>query len=383
MKKNETKYSLEEREWLIAHKDMPRKDLVVAFNARFGRNQTLGALSTFMGKKLGITRKDYHLPYSSEQIAFLRENIYEPRKKLTAMFNERFGCNRSVDAISKYVTTNISVICPENAFNYTDEMLDFLRQYKESGITYVQLASLFNKRFSLNKNKNQICHVCRDRLGFVQRMKSPYDLNEEELMWIYENQTGISREELVSRFNKHFECSISLKQIKNICQYRGWKNGYTGQFGDNSRGEWVPWAKGVNGEDFFKRYKPGYREELREKTSKQFRKYREGDVRVRHGYKMLVTSVSVGDNDTNYESYAKYVWEKAYGKGSVGEDMRFVYLDGNPLNCSLSNLRLVDVDVAMGLIGKNDLYGYKEITDTAIEMLKVKKAVKNIKDIDL
>ena len=62
MKKNETKYSLEEREWLIAHKDMPRKDLVTAFNARFGRSQTLGALSTFMGKKLGITRKDYHLP---------------------------------------------------------------------------------------------------------------------------------------------------------------------------------------------------------------------------------------------------------------------------------------------------------------------------------
>lgn len=381
MKKGETVYSEKEREWLITHKDMPRKEMVKAFNNEFGRDQTLSALSTFMGKKLGITRKDYHLPYTSEQISFLRDNMYVPRKELTAAFNARFGCSRSVDAISRYVSSNIGKLF--DAYKYSDEELNFLSRFKDSGLTYEKLAQLFNARFNLEgdkrKNKNQICHVCKGRLGFTQRMKSPYDLNNVQLMWIKDNQEGISRLELASRFNKKFGCNLTKDQISNLCVYRGWKNGYTGQFGDNSRGDWIPWAKGVHGEEFFKRYKPGYREELRIKTSEYFRKYRVGDIRMRHGYKVIVKSNNVGDNDTNYELYAKHVWEKAYGVGSVSEGQRFVYLDGDTSNCSLSNLRLVDESVAMRLIGRNDLYGYGEITDTAIEMIKVEKAVKNMK----
>lgn len=396
MKKGETTYTEEQRTWLIEHKYMKRKELVSEFNRVFNCNRTLSGLTSFMGKKLGIVNDKFwaeHAPYTDEQNDFLRDNFNVERHELTKMFNERFGTKKTYGTISKYMTVHFGLIVPQCGYTYSDEQIAWLEQFKDSGLPYSMIAEMFNEHFNLGedekKNKDQICHICRERLGFKQRVVSPREFTKEELAWIKENQYGILRTELAKRFNEHFGYTgddvnplrVTPNQLKGLCAYHGWKCGLAGTFGDDSRSDYVPWAKGMKDKnEFFKHYEDGYREELSEFTSKRFRKYHVGDIRVdSDGQKRIIMSETVGDNDKNHISYAKYVWEQAYGKGSVGEGKRFIYLDGDKSNCSLSNLRLVDVDVAMGLIGKNDLYGYGLVTDAAIEMIKVQKAVKKLK----
>ena len=58
-----------------------------------------------------------------------------------------------------------------------------------------------------------------------------------------------------------------------------------------------------------------------------------------------------------------------------------MFLDGNALNCNISNLRCVPKSFSIALNGgktQESFYGLGEITDTYIEILKARKTIREV-----
>ena len=71
------------------------------------------------------------------------------------------------------------------------------------------------------------------------------------------------------------------------------------------------------------------------------------------------------------------VWEEHFGK--VSKDSFIIFLDGNTLNCDISNLRCVPKAMSPCLNGgrsRYSYYGLGEITDTYIEIYKARQAIR-------
>lgn len=172
-------------------------------------------------------------------------------------------------------------------------------------------------------------------------------LTDEQAEYLISIIPGKRSDEIVRLLNEKFGLTLTTAQI------RGWKknhkvpSGYDARFRKGRESL----LKGAKWDDFMP---PESQEKSRttcfKKGNRPSNKVPIGTITKRSGYMWI--KVKDNNGTKNFKLYHRYVWEQA--NGPVPEGYRLFFLDGNPYNCSLENIRLVKDSV---MVVANNKYG--------------------------
>jgi len=152
----------------------------------------------------------------------------------------------------------------------------------------------------------------------------------EHINWLRDNRDAMSESELASGINAKFNASVSQDSISNALQRYNIKvspgNTNRGQFKQGS----IPWntgLKGVNGDNNSGRFKPGLIPPNHLPV---------GSVRYKaDGY----LDIKISEGNRKWRALNRVVWESHYGE--IPANHVIMFLDSNPHNCDIENLRLI------------------------------------------
>lgn len=262
-----------------------------------------------------------------------------------------------------------------NRFIYTQEMIDFVLEYKKNH-TWVETNLAFNKKFNLDKKD-----VVKVISGYLQRKKQKNTTlkcySEEEDNWIIKNYNKFSRRELCIIYNKKFNKEICYRSLENYCS-KLIKKGLIKRSLEKPKDrfcftkEMIQWL--INNKvnytcvdltnEFNKKFnvqttqksikslltrkkfnlsKKGIRAKI---ESEWYHKCEVGEIIQYHGLNYIKISKKPQNKskyyvDKYYKRYADYVYEKHYNI-KIPENKKVLHLDGNLLNDNIENLMLVD-----------------------------------------
>ena len=136
---------------------------------------------------------------------------------------------------------------------------------------------------------------------------------KEQDEWLRQKITRYTYKDLVAAFNQKFHTNQGYYTLKSHCIRKGFKGG-------------TPTNKGY----------------------KNWRSAPIGTERIEHGrirvkVSDLPTSRETKDHSLNWMDKGRYVWEQHHGK--IPEGHNIVFLDGNPLNCDISNLECTSTSI--------------------------------------
>lgn len=193
---------------------------------------------------------------------------------------------------------------------------------------------------------------------------------QEEKDFLREFVSGHSHKEITEEFNRRFKQNISVSQIKGSIKRYGLNTGRTGRF---EKGQ-IPHNKGTHpptvgrmGETQFKKghaphnTKPlGY-----ERISK------DGYIEVK-----VCEKPDKSKGEKFFKAKHRIVWEQVHGKIPKGHNI--VFLDGDKLNCDISNLALVNRAEHLAMTRLKLRTDVSKFTETGVliaraEVLKNKK----------
>ena len=233
--------------------------------------------------------------------------------------------------------------------SYTTEEKKWARKFfKTHKLTETTIA--FNKKFGRNKTKNAIHHLCRGvKTNF-------YTKEMMDFLKVQATITNNTWNKITKAFNETFK-SILKRPIKvSALRKRANDLGLQTKIHRNDDFIYIHPAKWKIGDEVI-RTKKGTNEK----------------------YIYVKITDAFKDDKKCWQKKHYLVWEKHYGK--VPKDHFILFLDGNSLNCDISNLRCVPKSFSIALNGgktKESFYGLGEITDTYIEILKARNTIKEI-----
>ncbi|WP_434778487.1 HNH endonuclease signature motif containing protein [Neisseria sp. Ec49-e6-T10] len=147
---------------------------------------------------------------------------------------------------------------------------------------------------------------------------------QEHLDFLIKNKE-LTRAEITKQFNQRFATNQSVSAISSICKKHEFLTGRTGCFPKGN----VPVNKGTKG--------------LTGVNKTSFTKGHKPHNYVPVGSEAITTDgyLKVKIADPNLWAHKhKLIWEKV--NGAIPEGLMLCFLDGNPLNCVLSNLKLIN-----------------------------------------
>ena len=153
-------------------------------------------------------------------------------------------------------------------------------------------------------------------------MTKPFSYSPDMVVWVKDNQAGISRQELTDKFNKHFGMTVNVGSIINLCARKKWISGLTGHLKKGS----TPWNKGVTG--YMGANTTSFKKGIKTHNHKPV-----GSTRIcsKDGYVLVKVA-----EPKQWKGKHLVVWESVNGKLPKGHCIRF--LDNDRTNCSIDNL---------------------------------------------
>lgn len=193
---------------------------------------------------------------------------------------------------------------------------------------------------------------------------------KEHLKFLEENK-NMNRKELTDIFNEKFGCTFKYESIKNIMLKNGFKSENDGRFKKGNE----PWNSGLKGEKYFERVD---KEKVMEKVEKMHKLNKTAKIGDEHIYNgVLYIRVKTGKRIGKFEGVIRkrdYVWKKYNGEKPKGYCI--VHLDGNQLNCDISNLRCIPRKYMTLLMMNNWFSENSIVTETAIKWCELHYAKK-------
>lgn len=195
-----------------------------------------------------------------------------------------------------------------------------------------------------------------------------YTKEQEE--FLMKNYYGISRKELTEKFNNQFNTDKSIHTIKSWCNNRKLNCGLDRKF----KKEDVPWNKGKKGDDYFAHYDI-------EKVKEHCKRLHENNRTAVIGEERIISGVPhirvvAGRRTERNERWVRkryIIWEQSYGQIPNGHCI--VSLDGNRMNCDISNLACIPKKY-MTLLSKNKWFSEnKAITESAIKWCELHNVI--------
>ena len=196
----------------------------------------------------------------------------------------------------------------------------------------------------------------------------------EQEAFLKTNAPFMSRKELTELFNARFDTNKSELAIKSWCNARGFNSSNDGRFKDGH----CSWQTGLTKEDFKSHYSEKSFDKMLHNMKESNKTHVIGDEIIRHGIPHIV--ISTDYNKPFHERLMvkrRYVWEKAYGQ--IPDDHMVIHLDGDHMNCDLSNLACIPTKYRP-LLNKNHWLGNsKDVTLTAVKWCELFYATKEMK----
>lgn len=185
--------------------------------------------------------------------------------------------------------------------------------------------------------------------------------SDEELEFIQVNVKNPEKV-LVQMFNETFEQKINVVILGNLKRKLGVKSGLSGGF---EKGH-VPATKGLKWDEYMsKRGQENSRKTTFKKGHVPANARSLGSERLDlNGYLMIKVA-----EPNKFVLKHKWLWEQHFGAIPSGYILTF--LDGNPLNCELSNLKLISKSQNLILNRKKLRFKNSELNQSAIEVARV------------
>lgn len=176
--------------------------------------------------------------------------------------------------------------------------------------------------------------------------------------FIFENYKGISNKELADRFNDEFGTQLTVEQVKNYKNRHKWDSGLTGRFEKGI----IPKNKGQKmSQEAYEKMKPTmFKKGRMPKNHKHV-----GSERVNvDGY----IEIKIAEPAT-WRPKHKVIWEQHYGE--VPKDSVVIFLDGNRLNVTIENLKMIKRR-EMLIMSRSKLFqDNAELTDAATNIARL------------
>jgi hypothetical protein len=197
---------------------------------------------------------------------------------------------------------------------FTEEQEFFISQYVK-GRSYAELAAMFSEKFGVTITRQQIGTACHYR-GLSNELKSSgkpgrqVQYTCEQLQFLRENVEGLHYSELAGMYNRRFGTNLTRSNIADTCKYHGMSNGLNGGF--------QPGHTHTNGRRYAHAMPDG------------------SETITKEGYTLVKKDgVWFGKNIV--------VYEEAHGAGSIPDNHRVIFADGNKQNFNPNNLHCVPV----------------------------------------
>lgn len=202
-------------------------------------------------------------------------------------------------------------------------------------------------------------------------MRKKINWTDEQKQFLSDNR-NVRRKELLEQFNQKFDKNICLSAFKGFMQRHNIFSDNNGRFKNGD----VAWNAGITGEDYFAHYD---REKVQENCKKMHEANRTailGEEKIINGvpYVRVVAGRRTKSRNEAWERKRLVVWRLAYG--AVPKGHLIIHLDGDRMNCELSNLVCMPKKY-MTLLSKNQWFTKdKRITESAIKWCELHFALK-------
>ena len=319
--------------------------------------------------------------------------VYSPDKtymQITEELNSRCeDTTYSKQVVEKYCKHLFGAKPEVRSYMYTPEQISYLLSLKDC--SYEEMIKLFNSKFHTNKSVDAIGSAYRKYLG---QKNSCIQLTVQQIEWLKAQSTYITHKELTQKFNCKFQCDVSVYQIKRQCKKLGLhrtRNGRT----RNTKFVWtdahIQFLRQFDGqaityEELTQKFNIEFDTNISSDTLRyQFQKLNM-HLKNRSQYKsgcMPVTTRPIGSTkikdgveyikyrnlsapkksfETNWMPMCRYKYIEYHG--SIPENHRIIFLDGNNRNYSKDNLYAFPNDC----VGALHKHGWHKIEDVELKL---------------
>ena len=183
--------------------------------------------------------------------------------------------------------------------------------------------------------------------------------------FIAENIRGRSYAELAAMVREHFGIEFTVRQAQTYAKNHGLANGRDGRFTKGS----IPYNKGKKQTEFMSPEQIENSKRTRFQTGHMPHNHLEvGTVVVTtDGY----LARKIGE-PSQWEMVHRRVWEDH--NGPIPKGYCIIFLDGNPLNCDISNLQMVSLAENCRMNQSHMRFSDPELTKTGIMVAKLSNA---------
>ena len=208
--------------------------------------------------------------------------------------------------------------------------------------SYKELADMIYQDLGLEMStaslKNRV-----SRLGIASKNRQIHNFTKEQNEWLRAEAPNYTYNSLCDLFNKKFNVNVNTKSLQRYC-FKHLKI----HVDKNTKGDYKSFvAKDI-----------GYERES-------------------EGYLWVKVKNDMRGAKKNWMMKQRYVWEQTYG--SIPEGHRIVFLDGNCLNCDISNLACVPVSIQTSL---SYLPKETSIRKCKIANMRLKQVLKEVECLD-
>lgn len=210
------------------------------------------------------------------------------------------------------------------AWTKNSEEAKWLRE-NIKGRSTKELAEMMTKHFGYEISRNHV----KNYIG-RHKLKSGYGkalLSKAQYAWLKDNCAGLTYAAMQQLIADKFGVHLTIAQVNSLRSRNKMNSGLTGRFEKGS----TPWNKGIH-------FQAGGR-----CTETQFKKGNKPHNTKPVGYESVDKDGYVHFKPPGSEKMVikhTYLWKQAYGPIPPGKCL--IFLDGNKLNCDLSNLKLID-----------------------------------------
>ena len=259
---------------------------------------------------------------------------------------------------------------------YTEEEAAYLQSLSSLVLTRVQVAEKFNEHFGTSLSVDSI-----NRWAKSHGIKLTYTLMEysdDEIALMKKLRPSTECKELADILTKTF----SIKRTESGIQRKCIELGLTGPTDGKYKNGHKVWCQDMNYDEFRSHYTNETWENYKKKPEGYNKKFNVGDISTKLGsansdkryYYMKVSSDKNLPKREQWKPLQRIVWEQHYGP--IPKDHIIIFLDGDSMNCDISNLACVDKATGMSM-SKNRLYSVEPIiTKVGIRICEIEKLVK-------
>lgn len=326
-------YSLEQEKWIIdsinKNKYERTIDFLNAFNREFNTDKTWILLRNkidWLGLSCNLVGAN---EYTDSEKKWIKENynLYPSVEKVLIEFNKTFNSNKSLKSFRQMANTRLNLKRTTKTLHcdgYTIEQEEWLTYVCKNRIYsgLKEITDEFNMKFNTDKTTTAI----QSKISKLKLHAKATHYSDKEILWILENKDSDSWNELSKKFSSKFGRDITATQLRHASA-----------------------DKGMFKNDRYKFHS----------------KYRVGDEVVMDGY-VYVKIANRGEIETSttkpsrelFKQKAQIVWEENFG--NIPEGYQILFLDGNKLNCDISNLSIVPLSIC-GSMSKNGFWSLDDV----------------------